>query len=134
MLRTVKAARLINKAADAFEHHGNAQAADELVSRALTALEGQTSDLAAAHTGRACQLRAEINLSRGEVDSCLHWYVKAESALSSNSRSSVLYVRFLHDAVLTLADAGMDDLAKHYVGKGLAAAVQVAGPYRHDLE
>jgi tetratricopeptide (TPR) repeat protein len=133
MLRTIAAARLINRAADAFEHDHDPWKASELLARAFQVLQREASDLARLHTGRAYQLQAEILLSRGELDACLDAYAEAESLFRTDPKSRVLYVRLIHDAVLTLAAVGMDDIARHYVAKGRAAAAHLPGGYKQDF-
>ncbi len=132
--RAVTAARLTNKALRKFRRDHDPQAAAVLISKAIGMLRSEQSGFARMHLGRAYQLQADVQLSRGEVDNCMDSFAQAESAYRSTPKARLLYIRFLHDVVVTLADMGMDGLAKHYLGKAREAAVGTNSRYIRSLE
>ena len=132
MVRTILAARLVNRAADWLEYDNQPEDALALTSRALARLAHETSPLARAHVGRAHQVRAECYLKLDRLDDAISSYAEAERHL--RGRYIELYVRCCHDAAVTFANMGLEDLARDYATAGREVAARVPGPYREDFE
>jgi tetratricopeptide (TPR) repeat protein len=132
MVRTILAAVLVNRAADRLEYDDKPDQALHLTQRALWLIGRKTAPLAQAHAGRAYHVRAESYLKLDRLDDAISAYSKAESCL--RGRYIELYVRCCHDAAVTFANMGLEELARSYASRGKAVAPRVPGPYAHDFD
>jgi hypothetical protein len=133
MQRTIRAARLINRALDLFEVGGADEESLGLTERALGLLErDRESPLNRVHKGRAHQLRAEIFLRNSGVDLAIEEYAKAESEFKQDGQDQEHYVRCVHDAAITFKNLGLDDVARHYAVLAETHSAGVGGRYESD--
>jgi tetratricopeptide (TPR) repeat protein len=132
MVRTILAAVLVNRAADRLEYDDKPSEALRLTRRALRLIGRKTAPLAQAHAGRAYHVRAESYLKLDRLDDAISAYSKAERYL--RGRYIELYVRCCHDAAVTFANMGLEELARSYAHRGQAVASKVPGPYAGDFD
>lgn len=135
MLEAVRAGYLVNRAADRLEMQGDPEGALEIVGRALALVDAPGgSGLAALNAGRAHQVAAESYLQLDRPDDAIDSYAKAERGFATSPRFAEHYVRLTHDAAISLANLGMEDLAYSYASKGADIAAGLGGDYHRDLE
>jgi tetratricopeptide (TPR) repeat protein len=124
-----RAGTLINRAADLLDANEPRKALD-LTGQALEQLEGDEDTSARLFAGRAHQVRAESYLRLDLTDETIAAYASAELALRGSAED---HVRCLHDAAITFANMGLDDLARQYIDIGVGVSTKLRGPYHEDF-